>query len=67
MLTRETDEDNTNGHDPGRLRDQIDPAVWEILRVDHVALDGGPHVTPEDLERLAADLLPIAAWTGGRA
>jgi len=39
--------------DPGNLRDLLDEGI--ALRVDHVALDGGPHATIEDIERLEAD------------
>ena len=57
--------------DPGTLLEQIDPAVRllierGILPVDHVAADGTPHLLPEDLDRIAADLLPPSAWGGAR-
>ncbi len=44
----------------GNPRDLIDESL--AVRVGHVAFDGTPHVTLEDIERIAADLLPVAVW-----
>lgn len=38
------------------LADHIDGPHDEWLVADHTAIDGSPHVLPEDAERLAADL-----------
>ena len=51
--------------DPGNLVDLLDEGI--AVRVDHTALDGGQHVTIEDLDRIAADLLPMSSWKGGCA
>lgn len=51
-------------HDPGNLADQIDPVAVPLMRHEHTALNGAPHVTPEQLERIAADTLPPALWRG---
>ena len=54
-----------DGPDPGNLVDRIDEEDRAGLHVDHRALGGGPHVTPEDVERHEADLLLIARMEKG--
>lgn len=51
--------------DPGDLVDRIDEEELARLHTDHVALDGEPHVLPEDLERHAAEKIALARWGGG--
>lgn len=53
--------------DPGDLYAHIDADLRTLVRVEHVALSGGPHITPEQLDRLAADLIAPALWAGVQA
>ncbi len=53
MILREYDARNTTDDDPGNIRDLIDETV--SIHSDHLAFDGDPHITPDDVERHAAD------------
>lgn len=51
--------------DTGIVIDKIDESILGLLRINHRGLDGRPHATPDQLERIAADLLPVSVWRGG--
>jgi hypothetical protein len=56
---------DTVERDPGNLINLIDSELLAEVRVDHRGLDNRPHVTPEQVDRIAADLIPAARWAGG--
>jgi hypothetical protein len=64
MIDDPTFNDRAGEPDPGNLFDKTNEDFNTAI-IYHRALDGGPHVTPEDLARLEADRLPPEAWQGG--
>jgi hypothetical protein len=51
--------------DPGNLSLNIDEEEVPRVHTDYRAIDGGPHIPPEALERHAAELIMLSRLRGG--
>jgi hypothetical protein len=63
-LHYQADAVNGSAPDPGDLLEQIDVDLRHLVTTRRLGLDGTPHITPDELERAEADLLPVAYWRG---